>query len=55
MEMRIFDAHITLTGKIEEAVSHLIIVFYEKRIKKILAKSGLYEYELIDIDRYMNT
>ncbi len=52
-KMRMFDARVSFTGKIEEIVSNAIQVYYEKRIKKILAKSGLYEYELIDIQKYM--
>lgn len=43
-----------LAGKIEYLISDVIMDYYEKGIKKILVKSGLYEMDLIAIRKYMD-
>lgn len=48
-----FEARVSFTGKMEEYISQAVLGIYERWIKKILAKTGLYEYELIDIEKYM--
>jgi predicted CoA-substrate-specific enzyme activase len=48
-----YEARLSFMGKIEMALTKLIQTGYERKIKKILEKSGLYELEMIDIERYM--
>ena len=48
-----FHPENSLLGKTEEILSNMVVRYYEKRIKKKLAKSKLYRYDLIDIDKYM--
>lgn len=50
---KMFEAKSNIAGKIEDFISEWIQDYHEKKIKKILAASGLYEYELIDIKKYM--
>jgi predicted CoA-substrate-specific enzyme activase len=45
------DARFTLRGKAEFYAKIAIQRMTEKRVKRILAKSGLYHYELIDMDK----
>ncbi len=52
--IKMFETKTTFIGNIESLLSGLIQNSTEKKIKKILVKSGLYEYELIDIKKYMN-
>jgi len=52
-EIGMYEAKLSLMGKIEMGITNLVQNSYEKKIKKALAKSGLYEVELIDIKRYM--
>ncbi|MDD5676183.1 MAG: acyl-CoA dehydratase activase-related protein, partial [Chitinivibrionales bacterium] len=46
----IYEADFTVRGKMEFALKRLLQNRYEKKIKSILAASGLYEYELVDMD-----
>jgi len=49
-----YEAKLSLMGKFEMAVTDLVQNSYERRIKKVLEKSGLYEAEMINIKRYMD-
>lgn len=48
-----FEAKTNFVGKIENALSGIIMEYHEKKIKNILVNTGLYSYELIDIKTYM--
>jgi predicted nucleotide-binding protein (sugar kinase/HSP70/actin superfamily) len=52
-EIGMYEAKLTLMGKIEMGITNLVQSNYERRIKRIMEKSGLYEFEMIDIKRYM--
>jgi hypothetical protein len=41
-------------GKLEAAISTWVQDYHERRVKRLLARTGLYEYELINIRHYMN-
>ncbi len=43
-----------LIGKIEYIISDFVHDYYERKIKKILMKSGLYDMDLIDIRKYLS-
>lgn len=43
-------ANYTLAGWLEFHISEMVMAHIEKKVKKILAKSGLYELDLINID-----
>lgn len=53
-QTKMFEMKTTLLGNIESKVSDFIQDIYEKKIKKIFKKSGLYEMEMIDIKKFMN-
>jgi len=53
-KIKMFEVKTNLIGKFEHFASDLISNKIEKKIKKIFAKSNLYEYELLDIPKYMN-
>jgi len=42
-----------LVGRIEALIATLVQDFHERRVKRILAATGLYEHELIDIRKYI--
>ncbi len=44
---------VNLAGKMEALISDAVMNHYEKKVKGILARSGLYEYELVDIKKYL--
>ena len=50
----VYEADFNLRGKLEFAAKTFQQKVYEKKIKRILARSGLYEYELVDIDAIMD-
>lgn len=52
--IKMFETKTNFIGKIEAFLSEYIQDHTERKIKKILSKSGLYEYELLDIKKYMN-
>ena len=52
-EIGMYEIKTNLIGKLEAAISDFVQNINEKRVKKILAVSGLYEYELIEIHKYM--
>lgn len=43
-----------LVGVLENVISDYLHKHHEKKVKATLARSGLYEYELIDIEGYIN-
>jgi predicted CoA-substrate-specific enzyme activase len=53
-DIGMYEAKTNLIGRIESALSNIIQNRTERNVKKTLAASGLYEYELLDIYRYMN-
>jgi predicted nucleotide-binding protein (sugar kinase/HSP70/actin superfamily) len=52
--IKMFEIKTNFIGKIESFLSNYIQDHTERKIKKILAKTGLYEYELLEIKKYMN-
>ncbi len=52
-DIKMYVAKTTIMGKIESLVSDLVQDHYEKKIKKMFVKSGLYEFEMIHIRKYM--
>jgi predicted CoA-substrate-specific enzyme activase len=52
-KIKMFETKTNFAGSIESALSDIIQDINERKIKRILAKSGLYEYEIIDIEKYM--
>ncbi len=52
-EIGMFQANNTLLGKVERAAANLVQDATERRIKRILERSGLYELELLQIRKYM--
>ena len=52
--IKMFETKTNFIGKIESFLSNYIQDQTERKIKKILSRSGLYEYELLDIKKYMN-
>jgi predicted nucleotide-binding protein (sugar kinase/HSP70/actin superfamily) len=46
----IYEADFSFLGSVEFKAKTFLTRMYEKKIKRILARSGLYEYELVDID-----
>ena len=53
-KIKMFQAKTKVMVKIEQIITELFQNFFEKKIKKILAKSNLYEVELLRIEKYMN-
>lgn len=53
-DKRMLQSKPNFIGKIESFISDFVLESNEKKIKKVLARSGLYEYELIDIKGYIN-
>ncbi|MFA6506928.1 MAG: acyl-CoA dehydratase activase [Treponemataceae bacterium] len=52
-EIGMYEAKLSLMGKIEMGITNIVQSRFERKIKKIMEKSGLYEFEMIDIKRYM--
>lgn len=52
-DINMYEARRTFIGAVEFLVSDWVQDRYEKKAKRILESTGLYEYELIDIRRYM--
>ncbi len=50
----IYEASFGIKGKMEFEAKRLLQNRYERRIKRILAASGLYEYELVEMDAIMD-
>jgi predicted nucleotide-binding protein (sugar kinase/HSP70/actin superfamily) len=51
--INMFEIKTNFVGKIESALSTIIMDIIEKKIKNIFVKSGLYEKEILDIKKYM--
>ena len=51
VENKIIDSGFDLKGNIEFNLKLILQKKFEKKIKKILSKSGLYDYELIDMEK----
>ncbi len=51
--MGLYTAKLKLAGRLEALVSGLVQLYHERRVKRLLARSGLYERELIDIRAYL--
>ena len=49
----IYEPHFNLLDRFQFGLKQVIQAKLEKRIKGIMAKSGLYEYEFIDIDKIL--
>ena len=49
-----FTADASLIGKLEMLISVIVQNHHEKKAKRIIAKSGLYEYDLIHIEKYID-
>ncbi len=52
-KIKMFEAKTNLIGKLEYLISDFVQDWTENKIKSILAKTGLYEKEMIEIKRYM--
>jgi predicted CoA-substrate-specific enzyme activase len=52
-DIKMFEVKTNFIGNIEAAISGLVQDFHEGRIKKIMAKTGLFEPEMIHIRKYM--
>ncbi|MBN2545626.1 MAG: activase [Spirochaetes bacterium] len=52
-KVKMYETRNNLLGIVETFISDIIQKYHEKKIKKILVKSNLYEYELIDIKKYL--
>jgi len=52
-EIKMFEAKTSLLGNIESFAANYIQDYFERKIKSILVKSGLYEKELLNIKKYM--
>ncbi len=52
-EINMFETKTNFVGKIEAALTTVVMDTIEKRTKKIFEKSGLYEREMLDIKKYM--
>ncbi len=52
-DIKMYEMKTNFIGKIEALVSNFIQDYHEKRVKKIMSRTGLYEPELIHIRRYM--
>ena len=49
----IYEADFSFRGRLEFKTKTFLMKNFEKKIKRILARSGLYEYEIVDIDAIM--
>jgi hypothetical protein len=54
VENNIYEASFGIKGKMQFAAKRLLQNRYERKIKRILAGSGLYEYELVEMDAIMD-
>jgi predicted nucleotide-binding protein (sugar kinase/HSP70/actin superfamily) len=52
-DIEMYTAKHTFIGAIEALISEHVQSYHEKKVKRMLARTGLYEYELIDIRAYM--
>jgi predicted nucleotide-binding protein (sugar kinase/HSP70/actin superfamily) len=52
-DIKMYTAKHTFIGTIEALISERVQVHHEKKMKRILSRTGLYERELIDIRTYM--
>jgi predicted nucleotide-binding protein (sugar kinase/HSP70/actin superfamily) len=52
-DTNMFEIKTNFVGKIEAALTTIVMDMIEKKIKNIFSKSGLYEKEIIDIRKYM--
>jgi len=52
-DVGMYEAQTNFIGKIEIALSDKVQDYYEHKVKKIFAQSGLYETEIIDIKTFM--
>jgi predicted CoA-substrate-specific enzyme activase len=52
-KIKMFETQTNFIGKVEGIASDMIQDHHEKKMKKIFATSGLYEYEMINIPEYM--
>ncbi|MGC8764425.1 MAG: acyl-CoA dehydratase activase [Brevinematia bacterium] len=53
-DINMYELKTNLIGKIEALISKYVQDYYERKSKKILAQSGLYEPEIIDIRKYLS-
>jgi predicted nucleotide-binding protein (sugar kinase/HSP70/actin superfamily) len=53
-EIGMYTAKLGFLGKVEMLLSGIVQDHYERKIKRLFVKSGLYEYEKIDIKSYMS-
>lgn len=53
-DINMYELKTNLIGNIEAAISKYVQDYFEKKAKKLFAKSGLYEAELIDIRKYLS-
>ena len=49
--IKMFDVRRTLAGRLEYLAANVIHDFYERKLKRMFARSGLYEPEIIDVRR----
>lgn len=52
-KIKMFEAKTNFVGKIESFLSDIIQVHTERKVKRILSKSKLYEIDYIDIEKYL--
>ncbi len=54
LSIKMFEVETGFMGKIESMVSDMIHKYHENKQKKLFAKSGLYEYEKLNIKKYLD-
>ncbi|HOV12806.1 MAG TPA: acyl-CoA dehydratase activase [Spirochaetota bacterium] len=52
-DIKMFETKTNFIGNIEQFIAKIIQDKIEKKVKRIFATTGLYEYEIIDIKKYM--
>ncbi len=53
-DIKMFELKTTFIGNIEAFVSKYVQDYHERKLKKLFAKTGLFEQEMIEIRKYMN-
>jgi predicted CoA-substrate-specific enzyme activase len=53
LSIKHYERQVKLAGQIEAIVGTWVQDYHERKVKKIMASTGLYEYELIHIKKYM--
>jgi predicted nucleotide-binding protein (sugar kinase/HSP70/actin superfamily) len=54
VKIGVYESQFNLKEQAEFSVKQVMQRYYEKKIKKILARSGLYEYEIVDMKTIMD-